>query len=198
MRDADAGLLPRLGDAIAGHLAIGTVKGLACLLVAWICSSWIALDTAFGTIAIALAISYLVSEILGAIIVRPIVLKERRPSPGGVRYVVLPFAVSIMVSFAASYAVTSSLRDSSFVTVLVAACNAAEIIWTKPWVPGPSPEEMDAKFKEFKAMTKDHFADDVAEIKRRARDRTREQYYAKKAREEAKRLKRQTRAEDQR
>ncbi|MNW31954.1 hypothetical protein D3C74_88830 [compost metagenome] len=198
MRDDDAALLPRLGDAIAGQLATGTVKGLACLLAAWICSSWIALHTAFGTFAIALAISYLLSEILGAIIVRPIVLKERRPNPGGVLYVVLPFVVSIVVSFAAAYAVTSSLRDSSFVTVLVAACNAAEILWIKPWVPGPSPEEMAAKFHEFKAMTKDHFADDVADIKRRARERTREQYYAKKAREEAKRLKKQKRDEDQR
>lgn len=60
----------------------------------------------------------------------------------------------------------------------------------KSWIPGPTPEEEQATIDEFTAMTKEHFADDAEEIKRRAREKTRESYYKKKARDEAKAQKR--------
>lgn len=178
--------LPSLAWAITGQLTTGAIKCLIALVLAWICSWWITLDTDFGRSALCLVISYIVSEIVGAIIARPMVLKEGRSNPGGVPFAVLPFTAGLVISFVASYALTGSMHDSLLAASLIAVCNAAEIFWLKLWEKGPTPEEEQARFSEFKAMTKEHFADDVAQIKSRARDKTREKYFRKKARQEAK------------
>ncbi|WP_417364882.1 hypothetical protein [Glutamicibacter arilaitensis] len=178
--------LPSLASAVTGQLTTGAIKCLIAIVLAWICSWWIALDTDFGRITLCLVISYIVSEIVGAIIARPIVLKEGRSNPGGVPFVVLPFTAGLVISFVASYALTGSMHDSLLAVILIAVCNAAEIFWLKPWEKGPTSEEEHATFSEFKAMTKEHFADDVEQIKSRARDKTREKYFRKKARREAK------------
>lgn len=181
---------PSLGDAIAGRLTTGVVKGAVALLLAWIITLFIDVDMAFDRMAVALVLAFVLSEIAGAVIERPIVLRDRRPNPGGFAYVFLPFTASIVISFVASYALHRSISASAVVTAAVAICNLAELLWMKSWIPGPTPEEEQATIDEFTAMTKEHFADDVEEIKRGARERTRDRYYKKKARDEAKAQKR--------
>lgn len=181
---------PSLGDAIAGRLTTGVVKGAVALLLVWIITLFIDVDVTFDRIAVSLVLAFVISEVVGAVIERPIVLRERRSNPGGFAYVFLPFTASIVISFVASFALDRSIIASAVVTAAVAMCNLAELLWMKSWIPGPTPEEEQATFDEFKAMTKEHFADDVEEIKRRARDRTRDRYYKKKARDEAKAQKR--------
>lgn len=181
---------PTLGDAIAGRLTTGMVKGAVALLLAWISTLFIDVAVTFDRIAVALVLAFVLSEIVGAIIERPIVLRERRSNPGGFAYVFLPFTASIAISFVASFALGRSMSAGAVVTAAVAICNLAELLWMKSWIPGPTPEEEQATIDEFTAMTKEHFADDVEEIKRRARETIRESYYKKKARDEAKAQKR--------
>lgn len=168
---------PTLGNAIAGRLTTGAVKGLLALLVTWICTWFISVDASFGQLAVALIVSYVASEIASAIIERPIVVKEYRSNPGGLAYVLLPFTASALITFVATFAVTRAIDASVLITVIVAVINAGEVIWLRSWVPGPTPEEEQAKFNEFKQMTSEHFADDIAEIKRQAAEKTKEQYY---------------------
>lgn len=60
------------------------------------------------------------------------------------------------------------------------------MLFLKTWVSGPTPEEEHEKFNQFRAMTKEQFADDVEEIKRRARKKSRDRYYGTKDPDEAK------------
>ncbi len=167
---------PSLGDAIAGRLTTGVVKGAVALLLAWIITLFIDVDMAFDRIAVALVLAFVLSEIAGAVIERPIVLRDRRPNPGGFAYVFLPFTASIVISFVASYALHRSISASAVVTAAVAICNLAELLWMKSWIPGPTPEEEQATIDEFTAMTKEHFADDVVELKRGGWVSTRDRY----------------------
>lgn len=80
---------PTLGDAIAGRLTAGVVKGAVALLLAWISTLFIDVAVTFDRIAVALVLAFVLSEIVGAIIERPIVLRERRSNPGGFAYVFL-------------------------------------------------------------------------------------------------------------
>lgn len=177
---------PALGYVFAGRLVTGALKCLVALLLAWLGSKAVSVDTAFSEVAAALVLAYLISEIAAVLIERPLVLRAGRSVPGGMAYALLPLAASIIISFAASYALTRSMGASALVTASVLACNVAELLWLKPWEPGPSPEEEHATFNEFKAMTKEHFADDVAQIRHQATERTKEKYYRAKARKEAK------------
>ena len=93
---------PSLGDAIAGRLTTGVVKGAVALLLAWIITLFIDVDMAFDRIAVALVLAFVLSEIASAVIERPIVLRDRRHNPGGFAYVFLPFTASILISFVAS------------------------------------------------------------------------------------------------
>lgn len=170
---------PTLGNAIAGRLTTGAVKGLLALIIVWICTWFLSVNSSFSKLAVALFVSYVVAEVASAAIERPIVVKEFRANPGGLAYVLLPFTASALITFVATFAVTRAFDATILITAIVVVINAAEIIWLRSWKPGPSPEEEHAKFNEFKRMTGERFADDVAEIKRRASEKSRERYYRK-------------------
>ncbi|MGP9650761.1 hypothetical protein ACT3TP_09785 [Glutamicibacter sp. AOP38-B1-38] len=184
--NADEIRFPTLGNAIAGRLTTGAVKGLLALAVAWLCTWFISVDAAFGKLVIALIVSFVVSEVLGAVIERPIVVREYRAAPGGLGYVLLPLSASVLIAFASAFAVTGAMDAAVLITVIVAVINTSEVLWLRSWEPGPTPEEEQAKFQDFKAMTSEYFAEDAAEIKRQAGHKARERYYKKKARGESK------------
>ncbi|WP_159611854.1 hypothetical protein [Glutamicibacter sp. JC586] len=121
-----------------------------------------------------LLVAFLIAEISAVLVERPIVVRRNRSNPGGWVYATAPLVVVAIISFVVSYLVTQSLSDTILITGVLLVCNVTEMLFLKTWVPGPTPEEEHEKFNEFRAMTKEHFADDVEEIKRRARKKSRE------------------------
>ncbi|WP_404288905.1 hypothetical protein [Glutamicibacter arilaitensis] len=175
---------PSLGQSIGGHLTTGAAKGALAFVFAWLLTLVSKPDASLGHLAATLVFSYLIAEIVSAVIERPIVIQRNRTQPGGLAYVLLPFSASLLITFVATFGITKDMVPAKLITAIVAVLNAVKIILTKSWVPGPTPEKDQEMFNEFKTMSKEHFAEDVERIKNQARESTKKKYYAKKERKE--------------
>lgn len=141
-------------------------------------------DASLGHLTAALFLSYLIAEITSAVVERPIVVRRNRTQPGGLAYVLLPFSASLLITFVATFGITKSTALATLITAIVTVLNAVEIILAKSWIPGPTPKEEQEMFNELKAMSKEHFAEDVERIKNQTRENTRKKYYKKIERKE--------------
>lgn len=175
---------PSLGQSISGHLMTGAMKGVLAFVLAWLCTLVFNLDVALGQLAVAYFCSYFIAEIMSAVIERPIVLQRNRTQPGGLAFVFLPFSAALLITFVVGFGTTKDTTAAILLVVTVAVLNAAEVILTKSWIPGPSAEQEQRIFDEFKNMTKDHFSDDLDRIKSQARENTKKKYFEKKERGE--------------
>ncbi|UXN33383.1 hypothetical protein [Glutamicibacter sp. M10] len=173
---------PSLSQSISGHLMTGAVKAVLAFLLAWLCTLVFKLDTALGQLAVALFCSYLIAEFMSAVIERPIVKQRNRTQPGGLAYVLLPFSAALLITFVATFGITNDIAAATLLLALVAVLNAAEILLTKSWIPGLSPEEEQRMFDDFKTMSKEHFSDDIDRITSQARENTKKKYFEKKER----------------
>jgi len=175
---------PSLGQSISGHIMTGAMKGVLAFVLAWLCTLVFKLDATLGQLAVALFCSYLIAEIMSAVIERPIVIQQNRTQPGGLAYVFLPFSAALLITFVVGLGITKDTAAATLLIAIVAVLNVAEVILTKSWIPGPSPEDEQRIFDEFKTMTKEHFSDDIDRIKSQARENTKKKYFEKKERGE--------------
>lgn len=137
---------------------------------------------ALDQLMVTLLIAFLISEVAAVVIERPIVAKRNRSNPGGWLYVTVSLFAATIISFIVSWLATQSLADSMLITGVLIQFNVAEMLFLQTWISGPTPEEEHEKFNQLRALTREHFGEDLKEIKRRARERTREKYYNDKAR----------------
>ncbi|MHC6177839.1 hypothetical protein [Glutamicibacter sp. X7] len=173
---------PSLGQSIGGHLMTGAVKGIVAFVLVWLCTLVFGLDARLDQLATALFFSYIIAEVMSAVIERPLVVQSNRSQPGGPAYALLPFSAAILVTFVVSFGITRSAPSATLLVAVVAVLNAAEIIFTKSWIPGPCPAEEQRAFDEFKRMSKEHFSGDIERIRSQARENTRKKYLGKKRR----------------
>lgn len=170
---------PQLIHTITGHLFTGVLKLVVVALIFWVAAALNDSMSARLGPTIGLLVSILlVSELLAVIIERPFVIRGRLNEPGGWGYSLLPLLAYLLVGLLLSFLTWHNSVSTLVFGVIYAAVTLAIFVLLKPWQPGETQAETDAKFAEFKTMTRQHFDDDVVEIKRRARERTKNSYYA--------------------
>ncbi|WP_146112648.1 hypothetical protein [Arthrobacter sp. MYb213] len=105
-------------------------------------------------------------------------IRGRLNEPGGWGYSVLPLLVYPLTGTVFAFLAWGNSVAAMVFGNIHAAVNMGLFFLLKPWQAGETQQETDARFAEFKAMTKEHFAEDIVEIKARARERTKNAYYA--------------------
>lgn len=184
---------PRLIHTFTGHLFTGTLKLLVVALLFWVSTLFgDSMTASLGTSIGVLVATLLLGELLAVGIERPFVIRGRLNEPGGWGYSVLPLLAYLLTGSVFAFIAWGNSVTAVVFGIIHAAVNMGLFFLIRPWQAGETQQETDAKLAEFKAMTKEHFAEDIVEIKTRARERTKNAYYATKDKK-----RRQSKSEDQ-
>jgi hypothetical protein len=125
----------------------------------------------------------LAHAVVAVVLERPFQIRGRLRSPGGWGFALVPWLGGSVASFSVMTPLFGVPRGVVIASV-VAIVEAAFSIWMREWRPGPTDAEYDEKWARTKEMTKDVFAPDVAEIRRRLDERAMEGYRRKIAERE--------------
>jgi hypothetical protein len=171
---------------LAGHFTVAIVKtpivlALTCMAGAAMGVAW----SAASELVAAAAVLTILDVVVTVWTERPFVVRRRLMSPGGWDFALLPWLLSAAVSYAAGWA----LLGNPFGIILATAMTVVEgveVLFRRAWRPGHTDAEYDEKWVKTKEMTKEIFAPDIAEIRRRLDERAMEGYrreIAERARE---------------
>ncbi|WP_333615162.1 hypothetical protein [Glutamicibacter sp.] len=125
-----------------------------------------------------LVATLLLGELLAVGIERPFVIRGRLNEPGGWGYSVMPLIAYLLTGTVFAFIAWGNSVAAMVFGIIHAAVNMGLFFLLKPWQAGETQQETDAKFAEFKAMTKEHFAEDIVEVRARVGERTKNSYFA--------------------
>ena len=108
-------------------------------------------------------VSYLIFPLLLALAQRPLVVRARRPSPGGVLFAAYEFLIPPLVYLVVALAVTHDIGKARMVGVCALVFYLAYAAWFKPWKPGFTRAEIRSKIEQTKQMTREMFGEAAQE-----------------------------------
>ncbi|HAY44382.1 MAG TPA: hypothetical protein DCY59_12970 [Micrococcaceae bacterium] len=184
---------PSLIQTFTGHLFTGILKLLVVALLFWL--SILFSDSMSASLATSIGVlvaTLILGELLAVSIERPFVIRGRLNEPGGWGYSVLQLFTYLLTGTMFAFIAWVNSATAIVFVIIHAAVNLGLFFLIRPWQAGETQQETDAKIAEFKATTKEHFAEDIVEIKARARERTKNAYYATEGKK-----RRQSKSEDQ-
>lgn len=175
---SDAEAVP-FSAALSGHLFLAVLKAPVAFLLLWL-STLVPVVGRHDVVALITAIIaiYVVGEVLSAVFERPFVISAGLPSPGGWGYALVGWWTTPVVGLVLGWLMlghSAAVAAATFIAVAIPA--TVEAILSSPWEPGETRQETHERYENFKEMTKETFADDADEIRRRAREQTKEAYY---------------------
>lgn len=165
--------------ALSGHLFLAVLKAPIAFVLLWLATLLPAVGRQdVATLITVIIATYVVGELLSAIFERPFVVNTGLPSPGGWSYALIGWWTTPVVGIIVGWLLLGHSAAAALATfTAVAIPGTVEAILSSPWQPGETRQETRERYGEFKEMTKETFADDSDEIKRRAREKTKESYY---------------------
>ncbi|QIS41145.1 hypothetical protein GW571_02785 [Clavibacter capsici] len=182
---------------LSGHLTVAlftapivvVVSQTLMLIPAWGPGS---LDRTIGGVTL----MALVSSAVEVVVERPFVVRGRSTSPGGWAFAVLPWLAG---SAASAMTVIPWLGVPTGVVLasVMAGVEATFVLWSRAWRPGDTDAEFHEKWVALKAMTKETFAPDVAEIRHRLDERAMDGYRRRIAERETQRARDEERDPDE-
>jgi hypothetical protein len=184
-RNPEAWHPPGFGAALLGHLLLDAVTAPVLLLILWLSS----LLPAVPHLGPGQLVACVTAGTSGASVVEVLVedrfaRARRLSSPGGWDFALVPPLVALAVVVLLGRTITGALAAGLALGVAWAVVEAVEIAWLRPWEPGMTQAEHDAKWVELKEMTRETFAPDIAEIRRRAEERSMRRYRDARARDD--------------
>jgi hypothetical protein len=184
-RNPEAWHPPGCGASLLGHLLLDAVTAPVLLLILWLSS----LLPAVPHLNLGQLIACVTAGTSGASVVEVLVedrfaRARRLSSPGGCDFALVPPLVAPAVVVLLGRTITGALAAGLALGVAWAVVEAVEIAWLRPWEPGMTQAEHDAKCAELKEMTRETFAPDIAEIRRRAEERSMRRYRDARARDD--------------
>lgn len=165
--------------ALSGHLFLAVLKAPVAFGLLWLATLLPLVGRQdLATLIIVIIATYAGGEVMSAIFERPFVVNAGLPSPGGWGYALVGWWTTPVVGIIVGWLMVGHSTAAALATfIAVAIPGTVEAILSAPWQPGETRLETHERYEEFKAMTKESFADDADEIKRRAREKTKESYY---------------------
>ncbi len=106
----------------------------------------------------------------------PFARRRKLSSPGGWDFALVPPLVALIAVVALGWLMSGSLEMGTAMGTAWGLSSAVGIAIGRPWEPGMTQDEFDAEYAELKDMTRETFAPDVEEIRRRAGERTMRRY----------------------
>jgi hypothetical protein len=179
---------PGLWAPLSGHLTIALPLMPVEVLLGWIPAMVLpSLGPGRLDLVVAgVAVGNLIHAVVAVVIERPFVIRGRLMSPGGWGFAVWPLVGASGAVLAVSVAWLGSGRGLA-VAGAIAVVETALAVYLRPWRPGLTQAEYDEKWAALKEMTKETFAPDVAEIRRRLDERAMDGYRRKIAERDAQR-----------
>jgi hypothetical protein len=179
---------PGLWAPLSGHLTIALPLMSVEVLLGWIPAMVLpSLGPGRLDLVVAgVAVGNLIHAVVAVVIERPFVIRGRLMSPGGWGFAVWPLVGASGAVLAVSVAWLGSGRGLA-VAGAIAVVETALAVYLRPWRPGLTQAEYDEKWAALKEMTKETFAPDVAEIRRRLDERAMDGYRRKIAERDAQR-----------
>ena len=108
-------------------------------------------------------ISYLIFPLVRALVQRPLVVRARRPSPGGVLFATYEFLIPPLVYLVVALVVTQDTDKTAIVGICALVFYLAYAAWLKPWKPGFTRAEIRSKIEQTKQMTREMFGETMQE-----------------------------------
>ena len=108
-------------------------------------------------------VSYLIFPLLLALAQRPLVVRARRPSPGGVLFAAYEILVPPPVYLVVALVVTQDIGKAVMVGVCALVFYLAYVARFKPWKPGFTRTEVRSKIEQTKQMTREMFGEAAQE-----------------------------------
>ncbi|KZC95273.1 MULTISPECIES: hypothetical protein [Clavibacter] len=176
-RNPDSWEPPGLGAALVGHLVLGVVKAPVVLVLLGLATLLPAVPSpgAGGLVAL-VAVAIGVGALIEVLVEDPFARRRRLSSPGGWDFALVPPLVALVGVVALGWLMSRSLAVGVAVGAAWGLASAVGIAIGRPWEPGMTQDEHDAKWIELKDMTRETFAPDVEEIRRRAGERSMQRY----------------------
>ncbi|MBF4625620.1 hypothetical protein [Clavibacter sp. VKM Ac-2872] len=176
-RNSDTWEPPGFGAALSGHLMFGVLKAPGVLLALWLLTTF-CLDArvSFGDMVVGVAAATVAAALVEVLVEDRFSRVRRLSSPGGWDFALVPALAAMPMVVLLGWLLSGALIVGLALAAAWALVEAVEIAWLRPWEPGMTQAEHDAKWVELKKMTKDTFADDVEEIRRRAGERSMQRY----------------------
>ncbi|AJW79848.1 membrane protein [Clavibacter michiganensis subsp. insidiosus] len=176
-RNPDTWEPPGFGPALLGHLVLGAVTTPAVLVLLWLATLLPAVPPRGPAELVALvAVSVAVGALIEVLVEDPFARRRKLSSPGGWDFALVPPLVALVAVVAVGRLVSGSFVMAAAVGAAWALVEAVQIAWLRPWEPGMTQDEFDGKYAELKEMTRETFAPDVEEIRRRAGARAMRRY----------------------
>ncbi|MBD5380662.1 MAG: hypothetical protein HDR73_01995 [Clavibacter sp.] len=168
---------PGFGAAMSGHLLFGVLKAPGVLLALWLLTTFFFdADVSFGGMVAGVAAATIAAGLVEVLVEDRFSRARRLSSPGGWDFALVPALAALPPIVLLGWSVTGALAGGLALAGAWALVEAVEIAWLRPWEPGMTQAEHDAKWVELQEMTKETFADDVEEIRRRAGERSMQRY----------------------
>jgi hypothetical protein len=176
-RNAETWEPPGFGAALSGHLAFGALKAPCVLVSLWLLTLFpFVPDLSFGDLIASVAAATVAAAVVEVLVEERFSRARRLSSPGGWDFAVLPALTALPVVFLLGWLVGGVPAAGVVLGTAWALIEAVEIAWLRPWEPGMTQDEFDGKYVELKRMTRETFAPDVEEIRRRAGERSMQKY----------------------
>lgn len=176
-RNPDSWEPPGLWAPLSGHLVLGLVKAPVVLLLLWLATLLpVAPSREAGVLVALVAVAVGVGALIEVLVEDPFARRRKLSSPGGWDFAFVPPMVALVGVVALGWLMSGSLVVGAAIGAAWAGVEAAEIAWLRPWEPGMTQDEFDGKYAELKEMTRETFAPDVEEIRRRAGERSMQKY----------------------
>ena len=172
---------PPLWAPLSGHLMMGALKVPVMVLLLWLAAlpGWLTAAPLQNLIVVAVG-AVVLGEFLTTLAERPFVLKRRLSAPGGWDYALMPVVIHAVVGLGLGALLLGGPRGGITLGAAYAVATAGEVLLSKSWLPGDTQAEFDEKWRQTKQMTHETFDEDAQEIKRRARQRARDNYNNRK------------------
>ncbi|MBM7411673.1 protein-S-isoprenylcysteine O-methyltransferase Ste14 [Clavibacter michiganensis] len=176
-RDPEAWEPPGFGPALLGHLVLGAVKAPVVLVLLWLATLLPGVPSrGAGDLVALVAVAVGIGALIEVLVEDPFARRRKLSSPGGWDFALVPPLVALVAVVALGWLMSGSFVMGAAIGAAWALIEAAEIAWSRPWEPGMTQDEFDAKYAELKDMTRETFAPDVEEIRRRAGERSMRRY----------------------
>lgn len=176
-RNPDSWEPPGLWAPLSGHLVLGLVKAPVVLVLLWLATLLpVVPSRGAGDLVALVAVAVGVGALIEVLVEDPFARRRKLSSPGGWDFALVPPLVALIAVVALGWLMSGSLVAGGSVGAAWAVVEAVEIAWLRPWEPGMTQDEFDGKYAELKDMTREAFAADVEEIRRRAGERSMQRY----------------------
>ncbi|WP_370532070.1 hypothetical protein [Clavibacter sp. VKM Ac-2872] len=129
-----------------------------------------------GDLVALVAVAISVGALIEVLVEDPFARRRKLSSPGGWDFALVPPLVALVGVVALGWLMSGSFVMGTAVGAAWGLASAVGIAIGRPWEPGMTQDEFDGKYAELKDMTRETFAPDVEEIRRRAGERSMQKY----------------------